>query len=130
MNDVLLPGVYLCVGLFIMANCLVIVIYFIYGSSQNIKIYKPKDANEETKKIKADIQADKFHEKDKKGSGGQEEMDKFYNDKANYVVGEDDVMERWNTKYTQLFYRQKIKMFTVIFFLIILGETMVLYRSQ
>jgi len=113
MNDVLFPGIYFCIGLFIMANSLVIVIYFIYGSSESTKIFKPKDATDEVRKIKQDIAADKIHEKERQGNQGSKAAMEYYDNFKNYQVGEDDVMERWNSKYTQLFYRQRIKVFAV-----------------
>ena len=116
MNDVLFPGIYFCIGLFIMANSLVIVIYFIYGSSESTKIFKPKDATDEVRKIKQDIAADKIHEKERQGNQGSKAAMEYYDNFKNYQVGEDDVMERWNSKYTQLFYRQRIKVFAVKLF--------------
>lgn len=97
-NDVLIPGIYFCIGLFIVSNCLVIVIYFIYGSSQSVKVYKPKDPVGEVRKIKMDIAADKLHEK--AGALDKKDADEYWDQFKNYEVGADDVMERWNTKYT------------------------------
>lgn len=97
-SDVLIPGVYFCIGLFILSNCLVIVIYFIYGSSQSVRVYKPRDAISEVRKIKMDIAADKIHAKE--GDSQKKDTDEYWDQFKNYEVGEDDVMERWNSKYT------------------------------
>lgn len=114
-KDVILPGIYLIIGLFIMANCLIIVLYFIYGSSESSKIYKPKDATIEVRKIKMDIAADKAHEKHKRGGGltNKKDAQDYYDEAKNYEIGLDDVMERWNYKYTDLFHNQKLKYFQV-----------------